>query len=59
MSLERAVFRARARVDCAVQEMVYAISHHRFEQARRLAIEERTERENLRRLCEDYGIDAI
>lgn len=53
------VVSAHARVDCAVQKMVQAISHHQFEQARRLAIEERTERENLRRLCEDYGIESI
>lgn len=57
--LPKAVVTARLRVDDAVQKMVHAISHHQFEQARRLAIEERTERENLRRLCEDYGIDAI
>lgn len=53
------VVRARLRVDSTVQKMVYAISHHQFEQARRLAYEERIERENLRRVCDDYGIDAI
>jgi hypothetical protein len=57
--LPREVVTSRLRVNSAVQKMVYAISHHQFEQARRLAVEERIERENLRRLCENYGIDAI
>lgn len=57
--LPHAVVHARLRVDSAVQRMVYAISHHQFEEARRLSNEERMERENLRRICDDYGIDAV
>ena len=56
--LPKEVVAARLRVNGAVQKMVYAISHHQFEQARKLALEERSERENLRRLCEDYGIET-
>ena len=53
------VMRARLRVNDAVQKMVYAISRHQFERARGLALDERIERENLKRLCEDYGIETI
>lgn len=56
--LPNEVLRARLHVNEAVQGMVDAISHHRFERARRLAYEERIERERLRRICDDYGIEA-
>lgn len=56
--LPKNVMAARLRVNCAVQKMVSAISHREFERARRLALEERIEREKLRRLCEDYGIET-
>ncbi len=58
-SLPNEVTKARFRVDDAVQKMTDAIAHHQFEQARRLAYQERIERERLRRLCDDYGIDAM
>lgn len=57
--LPKDVVDARLRVDEVIQRMVYAISHHQFEQARRLSYEEREERENLRRVCDLYGIDPV
>lgn len=56
--LPNEVLRARLRVNDAVQGMTDAISHRQFERARTLAYEERIERERLRRLCDDYGIEA-
>jgi hypothetical protein len=57
--LPEEVLKARLRVDDLVGEMVCAIAAHQFENARRLSNEERIERDNLRRLCGLYGIDAI
>ncbi len=56
--LPREIVTARLRINGTIQKMVYAISQHQFEKARQLALEERKERENLQRLCEEYGIEA-
>jgi hypothetical protein len=54
--LPEEVLAVQLRVDAAIQKMVYAISHHQFEEARRFSNEERRERESLRRLQNKYGI---
>jgi ATP-dependent Clp protease ATP-binding subunit ClpA len=46
------------RIDFAVKRMEVAIANHEFEKARFYSDEERKEREQLRRLCEQFNLDA-
>jgi hypothetical protein len=46
------------RIDYLMEVMERAIANHEFEKARVYSEEERTERENLRRLCEQHHLEA-
>ena len=48
----------QTRIELVVQEMERAITNHEFEKARFYSGEERKERENLRRLCEQFNLEA-
>ncbi len=50
------VIEAQNRVAVSVNQLLFAISHHQFNQARFYKNEERKARENLRQMREKYGI---
>jgi hypothetical protein len=47
----------RKRIDRAIARMEWAIANHEFEKARFYSEEEQKERENLRRLCEQFHLE--
>lgn len=47
----------QTRIDFIVEEMEHAIANHEFQKARFFSDEERRERENLRRLCEQFNLE--
>jgi hypothetical protein len=49
---------AQKRIDFVVKRMEQAIANHEFEKARFYSDEERKEREHLRRLCEQFNLEA-
>jgi hypothetical protein len=50
------VIEAQNRVAVNLNQLLFAISHHQFVQARFYSNEERKARENLRQMQEKYGI---
>ena len=50
--------RTQMRIDFIVRRMERAIATHEFEKARFYSDEERKEREHLRRLCEQFNLEA-
>jgi hypothetical protein len=46
------------RIDFAVRQAEHAIAHHEFGKARSYSDEERKEREHMRRLCEQFNLEA-
>ena len=54
--LPEEVFQAQNRVAVSLDQLLFAISHHQYVQARFHSNEERKARENLRQMREKYGI---
>ncbi|HTD43032.1 MAG TPA: hypothetical protein VK687_02585 [Bryobacteraceae bacterium] len=50
---------AQNRVAVNLNQLLFAISHHQFVQARSYSNEERKARENLRQMQEEYGIGNL